>query len=152
MSIGIRDIERAVCQRFHLTAEQLRGRDVRRKIARPRQIAMYLVRDMTDASLHQVARHFGDRDHTTVIHAARRVAKLIKDGRTMPRYLDEIRAILAAMTPHRETLHQQVEAEELVTIVDETTQARLPRGAEPLTGEVVVAGPRAREDRRGQST
>jgi chromosomal replication initiator protein len=118
MSIGIRDIERAVCQRFHLTAEQLRGRDVRRKIARPRQIAMYLVRDMTDASLHQVARHFGDRDHTTVIHAARRVAKLIEDGRTMPRYLDEIRAILAAMTPHKEVLHQQIATEDLVTRIE----------------------------------
>ena len=118
MNWRIHDIEKAVCQRFHLTPEQLRGRDVRRKIARPRQIAMYLVREMTDASLHQVARHFGDRDHTTVIHAARRVVKLIADGRTMPRYLAEIRAILAGMTPHRETLHQQVATTELVRPAD----------------------------------
>jgi hypothetical protein len=156
MSIRIHDIERAVCQRFHLTADQLRGRDVRRKIARPRMIAMYLVRDMTDASLHQVARHFGGRDHTTVIHAVRAVAALIAEGRTMPGYIADIRAILATMIPHREAIHRRVETQQLVTTAEtnpvEAPEVRLPLCAQRIEGEVVVAGPRASEDRRGQST
>jgi chromosomal replication initiator protein len=51
MTYIIRDIERAVCQRFKLTPERLRGAGRQRKIARPRQIAMYLARELTDASL-----------------------------------------------------------------------------------------------------
>ena len=60
----VRDIERAVCLRFKITPERLRGRECQRKIARPRQIAMALARELTGASLPQIGRHFG-RDHTS---------------------------------------------------------------------------------------
>ena len=91
----LHDIERAVCQRFHLTVEQMRGPCRLRKIARPRQMAMYLCREMTGASLPQIGRHFR-RDHTTVLHAQRKIAAMAAAGGRMPDYLDELRAILAA--------------------------------------------------------
>jgi len=97
MTTTIRDIEQAVCQRFHLTVEQMRGPCRLRKIARPRQMAMYLCRELTQASLPQIGRHF-QRDHTTVLHAQRKVAAMVAAGGRMPAYLDEVRAILARLT------------------------------------------------------
>jgi chromosomal replication initiator protein len=100
MTASIRDIEQAVCQRFHLTVEQMRGPCRLRKIARPRQMAMYLCRELTQASLPQIGRHF-QRDHTTVLHAQRKIAAMLAAGGRMPVYLDELRAILAQLTGQR---------------------------------------------------
>ena len=99
----IHEIERTVCQRFHLTVEEMRGPCRLRKIARPRQMAMYLCREMTGASLPQIGRHFR-RDHTTVLHAQRKIAAMAAAGGRMPKYLDELRAMLASTNPQKSRL------------------------------------------------
>jgi chromosomal replication initiator protein len=104
----IRDIERAVCLRFHLTPERLRGPERQRKIARPRQIAMYLARELTGASLPQIGRHFA-RDHTTVLFGCKKIAKMAKENARMPVYLAEIRAILEGLTPVKEGIAARVQ-------------------------------------------
>jgi chromosomal replication initiator protein len=93
---SMHEIERAVCQRFHLTVEEMRGPCRLRKIARPRQMAMYLCREMTGASLPQIGRHFR-RDHTTVLHAQRKIAAMAAAGGRMPKYLEELRTMLAGL-------------------------------------------------------
>jgi chromosomal replication initiator protein len=47
-------------------------------VARPRQVAMYLAKQLTTRSLPEIGRKFGGRDHTTVIHAVRKIDELIK--------------------------------------------------------------------------
>ena len=79
----IRDVERAVCLRFKLTPERLKGPERQRKIMRPRHIAMFLARELTPASLPQIGRHF-ERDHTTVLHACRKIAAMVEEGGRMP--------------------------------------------------------------------
>src|SRR5579862_6781889 len=105
----VRDVERAVCLRFKITPERLRGRECQRKIARPRQIAMALARELTDASLPQIGRHFG-RDHTTVLHATRKIASMVEEGGRMVQYLAEVRAILAGLTPMKQEIATAVAA------------------------------------------
>jgi chromosomal replication initiator protein len=70
---SVERIQDATCEHFGLTREQLVSRSRAERVAWARQTAMYLSRELTDLSLPQIAREFGGRDHTTVLHACRRV-------------------------------------------------------------------------------
>lgn len=68
-----------VAEHFHLTPEELCSKRRTRDIAFARQIAMYLTRELTELSLPKIGEEFGGRDHTTVLHAIRKINKLITD-------------------------------------------------------------------------
>ncbi len=76
-SVG--EIQEAACQHFGLTTEELLSSARTARIAWPRQVAMYLARELTGESLPSIGRHFGGRDHTTVLHAWRRTTARIAD-------------------------------------------------------------------------
>ena len=61
-----------------------------RAIAYPRQIAMYLTRELTDLSLPKIGDEFGGRDHTTVIHAYDKIESEIKESDTFKNKIDEL--------------------------------------------------------------
>ncbi len=71
--VMIDDIQRVVTQYFNITRTDLISSRRTRSIVRPRQIAMYLSKTMTARSLPEIGRRFGDRDHTTVLHAVRKI-------------------------------------------------------------------------------
>jgi chromosomal replication initiator protein len=77
--ITMDDIEEAVADRFHVKIAEIRSRRRSKTLVHPRQIAMYLCRELTDASFPEIGRHFGGKDHTTIIHACKQIAKA-KDG------------------------------------------------------------------------
>lgn len=70
------DIQEIVARHFSLNAADLRAKGNARRIAEPRQIAMYLARDLTESSLPQIGKAFGGKHHTTVLHSVRKVAKM----------------------------------------------------------------------------
>lgn len=74
LSIG--EIQRLVCVRYNLPTDSMFSRQRVRRIARPRQVAMYLSHRVAGRSLHLVGRHFGNRHHTTVLEAVRRIEAL----------------------------------------------------------------------------
>jgi chromosomal replication initiator protein len=74
--ITIEAIIRAVALKHNLQPNQLKQKSNRREIARPRQIAMYLAKDMTLASLPEIGRAFGGKHHTTVLHSIHRIEEL----------------------------------------------------------------------------
>jgi chromosomal replication initiator protein len=91
----IKQIQEAVAQLFGLSAEELRQGSSQHVVALPRQIAMYLVKQMTDASLPEIGRHFGGRHHTTVMHSIAKIHKL----RSSEAELDHaISKLLASLT------------------------------------------------------
>jgi chromosomal replication initiator protein len=71
------DIQRLACEQFGVSAEELLSSSRAARIAWPRQVAMYLARELTSESLPAIGRHFGGRDHTTVLHACRRTNERI---------------------------------------------------------------------------
>jgi chromosomal replication initiator protein len=73
----IGEIQTATCRHFGISAEELVSSGRTPRIAWPRQLAMYLSRELTDASLPAIGREFGGRDHTTVLHACRRASTRI---------------------------------------------------------------------------
>lgn len=74
--VAVRDIQAAVCRHFGLPAIAMQSGRLCRAEARPRQVAMYLCRELTPYSLPAIGRHFGGRDHTTVMHAIRVIERL----------------------------------------------------------------------------
>ena len=73
--ITIKLIQQAVAEQYSLKLEDFKVRKRTRAVAFPRQVAMYLAREMTDFSLPKIGEEFGGRDHTTVIHACDKIAE-----------------------------------------------------------------------------
>jgi chromosomal replication initiator protein len=78
--VGIDAIAEEVCRYFGVTRQELSSDRRTRRIVGPRQVAMYLSREMTDASLPFIGRAFGNRDHSTVMYAVQKVASLMASG------------------------------------------------------------------------
>jgi chromosomal replication initiator protein len=74
---SLADIQNAACELFGITAEELLSSSRATRVAWPRQVAMYLARELTSESLPAIGRHFGGRDHSTVLHAWRRTNERI---------------------------------------------------------------------------
>jgi chromosomal replication initiation ATPase DnaA len=72
--VKVEMIQRAVINHFGLTFPELKSHRRTRKFSWPRQVGMYLCRELLDKSLIYVGRRFGNRDHTTVLHAIKRVS------------------------------------------------------------------------------
>jgi chromosomal replication initiator protein len=77
--ISIADIERAVADRYKLKGALLRSKKRNKEIAHARHVAMYLARTLTSASLPQIGKNFGDRDHTSVLHACNKIKGMVED-------------------------------------------------------------------------
>ncbi|HEY7398973.1 MAG TPA: chromosomal replication initiator protein DnaA [Gaiellaceae bacterium] len=90
ISIGL--IQELVCERFGVTMAELTGDRRSQNIVYPRQVAMYLARELTDSSLPKIGREFGGRDHTTVIHATSKIARLIREDRGVYNLVQELTA------------------------------------------------------------
>ncbi|MCK4265988.1 MAG: chromosomal replication initiator protein DnaA, partial [Thermoplasmata archaeon] len=78
--VSIARVQELVAEHFHLSVPELTARTRRREIVHARQIAMYLCRELLSSSFPSIARAFGGKDHTTVIHACGRVREKMKDG------------------------------------------------------------------------
>jgi chromosomal replication initiator protein len=79
--IAVPTIQREVCRYFGITQQELVGSKRSQSIVYPRQVAMYLSRELTDLSLPKIGDEFGGRDHTTVMHATAKIQKLMGEQR-----------------------------------------------------------------------
>ncbi len=89
--VSIEHIQRVVCQEFGLTLSQLKAKNNSRAVAYPRQIAMYLSKELTTASLPQIGREFGGKHHTTVLHSIGKIADMRKSDRDLNRLINKLR-------------------------------------------------------------
>jgi chromosomal replication initiator protein len=90
--VSIKRIQDLVAERFELTHDELCGEKRSQNIVYPRQVAMYLSRELTDSSLPKIGKEFGGRDHTTVIHATSKISRLIKEDRSVYNLVQELTA------------------------------------------------------------
>ncbi len=75
--VTIEDIQKQVAAHFNIRLSDMHSARRARSVARPRQVAMYLAKQLTTRSLPEIGRKFGNRDHTTVMHAVRKVEELM---------------------------------------------------------------------------
>ena len=97
--LSIELIQGEVCRYYQVTLDELTGDKRTRRIVGPRQVAMYLSRELTDASLPAIGRAFGGRDHTTVMYAVQKVAdQMAGEGEV----LTAVQALTGRLTGKRE--------------------------------------------------
>jgi chromosomal replication initiator protein len=92
VEISIERIQEVVVDRFGISLQELCGERRSQAVVYPRQVAMYLCRELTDSSLPKIGKRFGGRDHTTVIHATSKIAKRIQEDRTAWNLVQELTA------------------------------------------------------------
>jgi chromosomal replication initiator protein len=73
--ISMDEIEGAVAAKYRIKVSEMKSKRRSKTLVIPRQIAMYLCREMTDASFPEIGRHFGGKDHTTIMHACKQITK-----------------------------------------------------------------------------
>lgn len=93
-SLSMEDIKSAVALEFGISLNDLISERKNQEFSLPRQIAMYLAREYTELSLQQIGREFRKKDHTTVIHAHRKISQLIKNNPEVKRRVERIRGKL----------------------------------------------------------
>jgi chromosomal replication initiator protein len=94
VDLSVDDILAAVADYYGISAEQMTGPSRKREVARPRQLVMYLTRVETGASLPQIGRALGNRDHTTVMYGCDKIEDLMETDPTLRRQVLEIKARL----------------------------------------------------------
>ncbi|MBT5727897.1 MAG: chromosomal replication initiator protein DnaA, partial [Alphaproteobacteria bacterium] len=77
--VTVEDIQKQVASYYNIRTADMFSARRSRTVARPRQIAMYLSKDLTTFSYPEIGRRFGGRDHTTIMHAVRKVGELLRD-------------------------------------------------------------------------
>jgi len=92
--LTVEDIQKAVAAYFKIEVKELKGKKRNQEIAYPRQIAMYLCRELTDTPLVKVGDSFGGRDHTTVMHACSRIGELITNDASVKKIIEDIKGSL----------------------------------------------------------
>ncbi len=88
--VTIDAVQRAVAEHFVLKQSQLKEKSNTRTIAYPRQIAMYLIKELTSASLPEIGRSFGGKHHTTVLHSIHKIEKLRQSDQDLNRLLHRL--------------------------------------------------------------
>ncbi len=92
--VAIDEIQKRVAEHYNIKLVDMHSARRARAVARPRQVAMYLCKLMTQRSLPEIGKKFGGRDHTTVIHAVRRIEELRAIDKTLAEDLDILKRIL----------------------------------------------------------
>ena len=92
--VTIEEIQRKVAEHYNIRLTDMSSARRARAVARPRQVAMYLAKQLTSRSLPEIGRRFGNRDHTTVMHAVSRIAELMQADSAFAEDVELLRRML----------------------------------------------------------
>lgn len=92
--VTIEEIQKRVAEHFNIRLADMHSARRARAVARPRQVAMYLCKQLTPRSLPEIGRKFGGRDHTTVMHAVRKIEELVAADRALGEDIDLLKRML----------------------------------------------------------
>ncbi len=93
--VSIDNIQRVVAEYYKIKVSDLHSKRRSRSVARPRQVAMYLAKDLTNHSLPEIGESFGGRDHTTVLHACRKIKELLEEDADIA---EDVKNLLRTLT------------------------------------------------------
>ncbi|MGB9235162.1 MAG: chromosomal replication initiator protein DnaA [Terriglobales bacterium] len=94
--VTIESIQKAVAEQFGLRLVEIKAKNNSRSIVYPRQIAMYLAKHLTEASLPEIGRQFGGKHHTTVLHSVEKIEEVRKNDKDLNRLLNKLTEQLSA--------------------------------------------------------
>ena len=89
--ITLEDVQEVVANRFNVKISELKSKRRTKALVHPRQIAMFLARELTDSSFPEIGREFGGKDHTTIIHACRQIEKALEQDATLRTTIESLK-------------------------------------------------------------
>jgi chromosomal replication initiator protein len=89
--ITLEAVQEVVATKFHIKVSEMKSKRRTKALVYPRQVAMYLARDITQQSYPEIARHFGGKDHTTIMHACRQIEKAKENNPGLQRTLEDLK-------------------------------------------------------------
>ncbi len=92
--INVEEIQKIVCNHFSIKLSEIKSRKRSKNLVLPRQIAMYLSRSLTDLSLPVIGEKFGGKDHSTIIHAIKKIEKLIEEDKNIKDSVENLRELI----------------------------------------------------------
>ena len=92
--VRIEDIQKIVSQHYNVSRSDMLSARRTRTIVLPRQIAMYIAKNVTPRSLPEIGRRFGNRDHTTVLHAVRKIEGLVQTDKKLGQEIELLRRLV----------------------------------------------------------
>ena len=95
--VTVEEIQRKVSEHYNIRLSDMIGPKRVRTYARPRQVAMYLAKQLTSRSLPEIGRRFGGRDHTTVLHAVRKIESLLKEDDKLAHEIELLKRLIHEM-------------------------------------------------------
>jgi chromosomal replication initiator protein len=93
--VTIDEIQRRVAEHFNIKLAEMTSSRRARMVARPRQVAMYLAKQLTQRSLPEIGKRFGGRDHTTVMHAVRKIEELTRIDQALAEDVEMLHRMLS---------------------------------------------------------
>jgi chromosomal replication initiator protein len=93
--VSISNIKKTVAKYYNVRITEMDSKRRTRSVARPRQVAMALAKELTSHSLPEIGTEFGGRDHTTVLHACRKIVELRESD---PRMEEDYRILIRSLT------------------------------------------------------
>jgi chromosomal replication initiator protein len=93
--VTVEEIQRKVAEHYNIRLSDMHSPRRARPLARPRQVAMYLSKQLTEHSLPEIGRKFGGRDHTTIIHGVRKIEELCQADRAMKDDIETLKRVIA---------------------------------------------------------
>ena len=94
--VSMGEIKREVARHYNIRLEEMHSKRRSRNIVLPRQVAMFLAKNLTSNSYPEIGQHFGGRDHTTVMHAVNKVESMMNEDATMAEDIAMLRSLLHA--------------------------------------------------------
>ena len=92
--VSIENIQKTVADYFKIKVSEMYSKKRFRSVARPRQVAMALAKELTQQSLPEIGEAFGGRDHTTVLHSVRKVEQMMKDDADLTQEIELLKRML----------------------------------------------------------
>jgi len=97
VGLNVETIQQAVAKEWGVTTEGLRSKTRTKALTAPRQVAMYLMRELLGLQLVEIGASFGGRDHSTVIHSLERVSSMLKEDPLFTQRIARLRALLEGL-------------------------------------------------------
>ena len=92
--VSVENIQKTTAEYYNIKMSDILSKRRSRSVARPRQMAMFLAKELTNYSLPEIGEAFGGRDHTTVIHAVKTITRLSEQDDEMKKNISQIKSLL----------------------------------------------------------
>ena len=134
-------VQEAVANRFRVKVSDLKSKRRTKTLVHPRQIAMYLSRELTDASFPEIGQAYGGKDHTTIIHACKQVDKALRVDQELQKIIESLKGeITKGVREEHRSMKISIARTDLLTALQRVQGVVEKRNTMPILANILLEG------------